>query len=102
MFEFLFVSMLQTAAGAPLIEPAAPAEVMIEDAIPESVLRRRDRQLLRCRDRAIPGTRIGNRVCMSNADLSRQREDTRAMTDTMHRSAFNTPFMPDTCRGGAC
>lgn len=103
MFELVFAMMLQTPGGVPeMIEAPVPAEVAAAESLPESVLRRRERHQLRCRDRALPGTRINNRVCMSTADLDRQREETRAIADSAHRSLLTSNPGVDMCRGASC
>lgn len=102
MFEFLFVTMLQTAAGAPLLDAPAPAEVAALEPLPESVLERRNRHQIRCRERMIVGTRIGNRVCMSDADIDKARDDTRNLADSMQRGLLTSNPAVEMCRASFC
>lgn len=92
MIEFLFVGLLQAAAGDPQVvteTPAAPVEAPQATAtqeVPDSVQRRRDRSRITCRDRAVIGSRMSNRVCMSQAEEEQMERDTQAEAHRMQRS----------------
>ncbi len=88
MLGVLFVSFLQAVAGAPAAPPTAdegPAVAASErpaDADNEIQQERADdaadeRQRMRCRTEAIVGSRLGRRVCMTQAEEDAWRQDTR-------------------------
>jgi hypothetical protein len=98
MIEFLFITMLQVAAGEPQASAPAPEAVVGEQDVPESVRERRARHQIRCRDQTVLGSRIGHRVCMSRADEEAMREETQRIADEMHRSGpFGTGSVAGRC-----
>lgn len=92
MIDLLFVALFQAAAADPAPQatpaPAANAQPVAaeEEAVPESVQRRRDRSRITCRDQANIGSRMSNRVCMSDIDREAQRRETQRIADEMHHS----------------
>ncbi len=82
MIEFLFVAMLQAAAGDP--QHAVTAEAAAS-SVPDSVRARRERHRIRCRDQVVLGSRMGHRVCMSQADEDAMREESQRIAEEMHR-----------------
>ena len=86
MFDLLFVALVQAAGGSAtnVIQVAPPAHVRANE--PDSVRERRERHALRCRDRVVTGSRIGNRVCMSQAEEEQMQRDTQDIAHRMQRS----------------
>lgn len=84
MIEFLFIAMLQGSVGDP--QPAAAAAAA-EIAAADSVRARRERHRIRCRDQVVLGSRMGHRVCMSQADEDAMREESQRIAEEMHRPA---------------
>lgn len=89
MIDLLFVTLFQAAAGAPQ-EPAPAAtpqpEVQVTQEEPESVRRRRERQRITCETQAVLGSRMGQRVCLSEADRAAIRAETQRIAEEMHHS----------------
>lgn len=82
--EFLFVAMLQTVAGQPSATPNADLATA-EQAVPDSVQRRRARDVVRCRNQTVTGSRMGSRVCLSQAEEEAMQRETQRIADEMHR-----------------
>lgn len=88
MLGVLFVSFLQAVAGAPGTPtatdqaPAATAGEGTPDAANEAAQEQADdasneRRRMRCRTEAVVGSRLGRRVCMTQAEEDAWRQDTR-------------------------
>lgn len=88
MLGVLFVSFLQAVAGAPAAPSAADgAPAVAADERPAGADNELDqehsddaadeRRRMRCRTEAIVGSRLGRRVCMTQAEEDAWRQDTR-------------------------
>ncbi len=84
MIDLLLIAMFQAATGEPQFAPADQVERA--ERVPQSVVKRRERHALLCDERTVLGSRIGQRVCASRADLEEQRRETQAIAHRMHRS----------------
>lgn len=92
MIEMIFIGVFQAASGDPHAEllsyeqpvmatPIAPADRL-------SAQQRRARHAIRCRDEALIGSRIGQRVCYSRADEEQWQRDSQAIADRIHRGGI--------------
>ena len=94
MIDLLFVALFQAAAGEPQAEPApapAPQAVQPPQAQPaqqasDALRRRRERERITCRDQAVLGSRMSNRVCMSEIDREAIQQETQRIAEEMHHS----------------
>ena len=70
MLELLFISVYQTAAGAPADPPQQPQTEQSAEATEssEGLERIRERARRRCRVETVTGSRLGSRVCLSQAE----------------------------------
>ena len=86
MIELLFVAMLQSATGEPQTDANAVNAAVVAEPPSNSVRERRTRNLVRCRDQVVLGSRMGRRVCMSQAEEDAMREETQRIAEEMHHS----------------
>jgi hypothetical protein len=89
MIDFLFIAVLQAAAGDPQVGERGSIAAQAEDTTPESVRERRERHRLRCRDETVLGSRISQRVCMSRAQREEIERESRAIADKMQGGAWD-------------
>ena len=99
MLGVLFVSFLQAVAGPPSLPPAAdqgPAAAASEQAAggednsaQEAGSAPNERRRMRCRTEAIVGSRLGRRVCMTQAEEDAWRQDSR---DYINRAQSQMPL----------
>lgn len=67
MLPLLFIALYQVVGGAPATPPPAPTtEQTAEEAAPADRLAERNHR--RCRVQAVTGSRLGSRVCLSQAE----------------------------------
>ncbi len=81
MLELVVVSLLQAAAGNPPAQTASPPQAT--EAAPSAAAaeqapqRRSERRRARCRVEVVTGSRLGSRVCNSDADMEMLERETR-------------------------
>jgi hypothetical protein len=86
MLDLLFVALYQTVAGAPAEQPpqTEPQENVQASGEQAGLNRIRDRNTRRCRVEAVTGSRLGARVCLSQAEHEELSQEARdLLTDHM-------------------
>lgn len=86
MMDALFALVLQAAGGDPAEQVAAPAPAQAEAPAPtQTAEAQEERHRLRCRMETLTGSRMGTRVCRTQAEQDAQSSEARRLLENAMR-----------------
>lgn len=86
MMDVLFVLLLQAAGGEPAQPAEQPAPAQVEETAPAQAAEPvGERQRLRCRMETLTGSRMGTRVCRTQAEQDAQSNEARRLLENSMR-----------------
>jgi hypothetical protein len=89
MLGALMIFVGQVAAGAPADPPAAAPPPQQQEAADDADPARANANRRRCRTETITGSRMGARVCLSEAELAAQEREARQLLENSMRMPDN-------------
>jgi hypothetical protein len=86
MMDVLFVLVLQAAGGEPAEPAQPPAPAQVEETAPaQTAESQNERHRLRCRMETLTGSRMGTRVCRTQAEQDAQSNEGRRLLENAMR-----------------